>query len=723
MKKFIISLLGILVSGGIWAQKKNEKYQYHIHRAASAITIDGKLDEPTWQSAELASDFYMVLPMDTSAAKLRTEVKMAYDERFIYISAVNYQSNGIVVESLRRDWNFGKNDNFIFFLDTFDDQTNGFTFGANAAGAQWDGQQYDGGSANLNWDNRWFSEVRQYPDRWVFEAAIPFKTIRYKAGITRWGVNFSRNDLKSTEKSVWAPVPRQFPTASLAYTGILVWDQPPPIPGPNISVIPYVLGGLSRDFQQNSKSTFRRDVGLDAKVAITPSLNLDLTMNPDFSQVEVDRQQTNLDRFELFFPERRQFFLENADLFNNLGLDRLRPFFSRRIGLGGVPINFGARLSGKIDKNWRIGVMDMQTGSFGETALPAQNFGVFSVQRQVFARSNITAYFINKQSIDYTPEAGKPVYSQYNRNAGIEYNLASQNNVWRGKLMYLKSFSPGASNDDYILAGNLSYNDRKWSVSLQYENVGKNYTAEVGYIPRRGYYRLTPTISRNFFPRGKWILSHGPGLMSYTIFDKPFNSIENENAVFYAFTFRSRSTFTIWTGQDYVKLQSAFDPTNLTGIQLVANSEHNWLSWGTEYISKPQSLFTYGFSSRYGGYYADGTRLRLTTDLAYRFQPYGSIALSAEYNNIQFPSGKGLKNASFWLISPRLDITFTNKIYFTTFVQYNEQAKNINLNTRFQWRYAPASDLYIVYTDNYLPENLQVKSRALVLKMTYWWNL
>lgn len=722
MKKLILSLFFSLIVVAGFAQKKNERYQYHINKATSPIVIDGDIDEKAWQNAELATDFYMVLPMDTSAAVLRTEVKMTYDDRFLYIYAVNYQANGIVVESLRRDWNFGKNDNFIFFLDTFDDQTNGFTFGANAAGAQWDGQQYDGGSANLSWDNRWFSEVKQYPDRWVFEAAIPFKTLRYKAGITRWGVNFSRNDLKSTEKSVWAPVPRQFPTASLAYTGILVWDKVPPAPGANISVIPYLLGGLSRDFQNGTSSTFRKDFGLDAKIAVTSSLNLDLTVNPDFSQVEVDRQQTNLDRFELFFPERRQFFLENADLFNNLGLERLRPFFSRRIGLG-VPINFGARFSGKIDRNWRIGAMDMQTGSVGESGLPAQNFGVLSLQRQLFARSNITAFFINKQSVNYTPEVGKPTYSQYNRNAGLEYNLASQNNAWRGKLMYFKSFSPGVSKDDHILAGNLSYNDRKWSVSTQYEYVGKNYNAEVGYIPRRGYYRIAPSIARTFFPKGSSVLSHGPGIMSYAIFDKPFNSIENLLAFTYNITFRSRSSLTIWTGKDYLKLQDAFDPTNLTGIKLAAGSYHQWTSWGTDYISKPQSWVTYGFSSRYGGYYADGTRLRLAAEVAYRFQPYGSIALATEYNDIKFPNGKDLKNASFWLVSPRLDLTFTNKIYLTTFLQYNEQAKNINLNTRFQWRYAPASDLYIVYTDNYLPENFQVKSRAVVLKMTYWWNI
>ena len=202
----------------------------------------------------------------------------------------------------------------------------------------------------------------------------------------------------------------------------------------------------------------KKNLGVDAKVAITSSLNLDMTYNPDFSQVEVDRQVTNLDRFELFFPEKRQFFLENADIFGNVGYANIRPFFSRRIGLN-APIQFGARLSGKIDKNWRIGVMDMQTKSVEETGLPAQNFAVVSLQRRVFSRSNIAAIFINKQAVDYTPsnDPTKPVYTSYNRNIGLEYNLASSNNLWTGKALFLKSFSPNAGSNDITHAANLTY--------------------------------------------------------------------------------------------------------------------------------------------------------------------------------------------------------------------------------------------------------------------------
>lgn len=720
---FFLSLL-FTISFSVFPQKKNDAYQLKLYRASAPITIDGILNEPDWLNAEVATDFYMITPMDTSFAKVRTEVRMTYDNENLYLIAVNYHAlpGPYVVESLRRDFSFSKNDNFLLFMDPFEDLTNGFSFGANAAGAQWDGMMYEGGKMDLSWDNKWTSVVKNYEDKWVFEMAVPFKSIRYKKGITEWGINFSRLDLKTTEKSSWAPVPRQFPSASLAYTGILVWDEPPPQAGANISIIPYVLGGTSRNYEKNTPTEYHSDIGADAKIAITSSLNLDLTVNPDFSQVDVDRQVTNLDRFELFFPERRQFFLENGDLFANFGYANIRPFFSRRIGLG-VPIKFGARLSGKINKNWRIGAMDMQTDKVSDTYLPAQNFSVFALQRRVFARSNIGFIFINKQSLNYTPatDPAVPVYSQYNRNAGLEYNLASSNNQWTGKALFLKSFKPQNNGDDFTQAGNLTYASREWNLTWQHEYVGKNYSAEAGYVPRQGYFKLTPQITRLFFPKSKLILSHGPKLISNLFFNTSLQPTDNESYLTYAITFRKLNVWNVLVSNDYVKLFRPFDPTNSGKETLATGTEHHWNAVGLEFTSKPQSVFTYAFATRYGGYYANGNRFNFTTDLGYRFQPYVSIMLSANYNDIRLPQPWG--KTTFWLIGPRVDVTMTNKLFFTAFAQYNEQQKNINLNTRFQWRYSPASDLFIVYTDNYLPENFHVKNRALVIKFTYWWNV
>jgi hypothetical protein len=705
------------------AQKKNESYQIHLRKASSLITIDGHLDEPPWTEADVATNFYMVLPMDTSAAKVRTDVRMAYDENNLYLSAICFHAlpGPYMVESLRRDFTFGKNDNFLLFMDTFDDQTNGFSFGANAAGAQWDGIMYEGGKVDLSWDNKWTSVVKNEDDRWILEMAIPFKTIRYKKGITKWGINFSRLDLKTTEKSSWAPVPRQFPTASLAYTGILVWDESPPAVSSNISIIPYALGGARHDYQNQEATAYRKDVGMDAKIAVTSSINLDLTVNPDFSQVDVDRQVTNLDRYELFFPEKRQFFLENGDLFANFGYSTIRPFFSRRIGLG-VPIQFGARVSGKINKNWRIGAMNMQTDKVNSTSLPAQNFTVMALQRRVFARSNIGLIVVNKESLNYSPlPTDAPRYSLYNRNAGLEYNLASSNNQWTGKALFLKSFSPDKKGRDVSYSGNLQYSTRAWTLSWQQEYVGRNYNAEVGYVPRKGYVKINPSVARLFFPKSKKILSHGPRVTSAVFFNEAIHETDHEDVFLYEVRFRTQSVVDAWIGDSYVKLLQPFDPTNSGLDTLSTGTQHRWKAWGLDYFSKPQQLFTYLFSLRKGGYYASGTRLNVILEAGYRIQPYVSFVVNATYNNIDLPEPWGKRK--FWLISPRLDITMTNKLFFTAFAQYNEQQKNVNLNTRIQWRYRPASDLYIVYTDNYLPQTFGVKNRALVIKLTYWWNI
>lgn len=723
MRKIILSTVLIAASIYVQAQKINQQFEYHIRRAIDPIVIDGKADENTWKQSDVATDFYMVLPMDTSSAKVRTEVRMSFDDKNLYLIAIchNLLEGRYYVESLRRDFVFGKNDNFLLFIDPFNDQTNGFSFGANAAGAQWDGTMYSGGSVDLNWDNKWHSIVRNDETKWVFEMAVPFKTIRYKKGIRTWGINFSRLDLKTTEKSSWTPVPRQFPTASLAYAGNLVWDDAPPSPGTNISVIPYVLGGVSKDFEKQTPSSLQHKVGADLKIGVTSSLNLDLTINPDFSQVEVDRQVTNLDRFELFFPERRQFFLENGDLFANFGYAGIRPFFSRRIGLG-VPIHAGARLSGNLNKNWRLGIMDMQTAKKDELGLPQQNFAVVSLQRRVFSRSNIGFLLVNKQSVNYEPgkDSTKPVYNLYNRNVGFEYNLASKNNMWTGKAMFLKSFTPDRKGRDLSAAAHLQYSSRHWLLLMQQEYVGRNYSAEAGYVPRNGYVKLNPQAQYLFFSKGGILLSHGPQV-TYTYFtDEHMKETDHLNMYFYNFNFRNQSTFKVAFVDEYQQLLAPFDPTNSGKDTLARGTRHNWNAIRTEFVSKPRSLFTYSFNTRAGSYYAGGNRYNVTGEIGYRFQPIATVYGSFSYNQIELPHPWDITR--FWLVGCQFDITLTNKVFFSTFFQYNEQLKNMNLNSRFQWRYKPASDLFIVYTDNYLPSPFMVRSRALVLKMTYWWN-
>jgi len=692
-------------------------WRIHIHQTTSEIVIDGITDEEPWAVAERADDFHRVLPTDTGYAASQTEVMVTYDKSNLYLAVICYDTlpGKRPVESLRRDWSFPKNDNFIAFIDTYNDQTNGFAFGINAAGAKWDGLQSNGGSVSLDWDTKWRSAVKNYPDRWVAEIAIPFRSIRYRDGVTEWGISFSRLDLKTAEKSSWTPIPRQFPTANLAFTGALVWDRPLPKSGTRFSWIPYMSAKATRDVENGEKTDPDAAVGMDAKITLSTSMNLDLTVNPDFSQVEVDRQRTNLDRFELFFPEKRQFFLENSDLFSSLGNENIRPFFSRRIGLQN-PVQAGARLSGQVGEKWRIGLMDMQTGT--KNGVRAANFGVAAIQRQLFSRSNITAFMINKQIT--SPLEGEDISdSGHNRVAGIDFNLSSADSRWTGKTFYHQSFYPGASGDASTLAGQVSYETQKVSLSLDQAWVGADYLAEVGYVRRKGFYQVNPSAEYKFFPDSKKIANHGPAIEIDMFYNPDFSLTDREIEFSYSLEWLSRSKLSLQLEEGYIKLQEPFDPTNTGGDSLTAGSGFYWEEIALTYNSDIRKSFNYVVSTRYGGFF-NGTRLSLDGELNYRIQPYGSLALMASYHKISLPDP--YNSAELVLIGPRLDITFSDKLFLTTFAQYNNQIDNFNVNIRFQWRFAPVSDFYIVYTENSWPGDFKTKNRGLVAKLSYWFN-
>jgi len=429
-KFYCLCLSFIWFCSTLQAQSEESRPCLKVNQTIESIKLDGVMEEEVWQKADVATDFWQNFPMDTSRAIAQSEIRMTYDEQFIYIfakcySTSEYGNTYYVTPSLRRDFRGAGNDMITFIFDTFKDQTNAFTFGINPYGVQREGLVANGGSAqgdfDLSWDNKWYSAAKIYPDYWTAEVAIPFKSLRYEEASKEWLLQFYRLDSHVNERATWSRVPRNFRLYSLAYTGKLMWDKPLKKAGPNVSLIPFVAGGLNRDFTESTPTDRHFSVGGDAKVAVSSSLNLDLTFNPDFSQVEVDQQVTNLDRFEIFFPERRQFFLENADLFANFGLENARPFFSRRIGVAidsttgqnvQNPIRFGARLSGRVNDKWRIGLMNMQTGEDQSINLPSLNYSVAAVQRQLFERSNLSAIVINKQSLtdtltdDFTLQSG-----------------------------------------------------------------------------------------------------------------------------------------------------------------------------------------------------------------------------------------------------------------------------------------------------------------------------
>jgi Domain of unknown function (DUF5916)/Carbohydrate family 9 binding domain-like len=726
-----------------------------IAKAKSIIKIDGILDEEDWKAAEVASDFFLNYPVDSLPPSFQTEVRLTFDDDFFYVSFVCYDDNKpTVVQSLRRDFDWSLNDNVGIYLDPFNDFTNGFYFNVTPYGVQREGMMSGGGSGedgyNANWDNKWYSSVVRLEDRWIAELAIPFKSFRYNQS-QPWNLNFVRQDLKRNEVSSWIATPIQFFPSSLAWTGKLDWQSPAPHAGTNISLIPYAVASTSKD-NENGTSENAVNAGFDAKVAITPSLNLDLTVNPDFSTVEVDKQVINLTRFEFQFPERRQFFLENSDLFSAPGFTSItQPFFSRRIGLATdssdyqqrVPILYGARISGKLGQKWRVGLMNMQTKETESLGLPGQNYTVGVLQKQVFERSNVDVFLVNKESIglsEYDPDKYyhesliKDVWNgvdtvqklnTYNRVAGADFNWITADNKWGGKAYYHYSFDNFSSGDAYSLGGFASYSTRNVSLMGGFINLGKNFNAETGFVPNMAVYPGSfgglIMADYKFYPKSGPLIRMSPGITLDTNYIPDGTLTDRIVTLRYAMNFRSTSMLTASLKNIFQLLPTDFDVLYPEGDStFLKGQQYQWNEFEVKYNSNTRSLFTYMLTAS-GGEFYNGTRIGLGGTLSYRIQPFGSISVSGDYNHIELPPAYG--SATFLLISPRVDFTLTDKLFFTTFVQYNDRYDNVNLNARFQWRYKPASDFFIVYTENYLPEHLKSKNRALVLKLTYWLNI
>lgn len=698
-----------------------------IVKAEGKITLDGTPDEPDWSKTEVARDFWQVFPFDTSRARSKTEVRLLYDKKNLYVSAVCYDSLPdlpYVIQTLKRDFSYPRSDAFAVYLDPTGDQTNGFNFTVSPLNVQREGLIEFGGGGGVTtiWDNRWFSKTRRESDRWSCEMAIPFKSLRFRGGTGLWRVNFSRHNLKINENSSWSPVPRNFNVATLAFTGVLKWDAPPPKPGLNVSLIPYASTALNADYL-SGKSGFPLGwgVGGDVKVGLTASLNLDLTFYPDFSQAEVDAQVTNLSRFSILFPERRQFFIENGDLFANFGFSNLRPFFSRRIGLftedngffNGqiIPIVAGARMSGKADKNWRVGAMNIQTE--GRTGFAPQNYTTLAVQRQVFARSNVGAILVQRLGFDGAKVAGA------NRVWGVDFNHFSANNRWQGKAFYHRSDL--AKSENHAAGAEWKYLAPGPRIGLRLEYVGQNYDSEIGFVQdrrRKGYLRLQQSTAWYFFPKSGRVNNHGPSLEADVYADRRAALRDAALSAGWEVNFQNSSRFKAFFNETYTYLTFAFDPTNTGAARLPSGSEYGYRNAGALYQSDFRRRLSVYATSFYGTYF-NGTRWLGRVELTYRAQPWGILTLTAEQNEIRTPQTR----ASLLLLAPRFEFAFTRSLFFTVFAQLNTQTKNVNLNARLQWRFAPMSDLYVVLTENYFDDTFRVKNRALVVKLNYWFTL
>ena len=729
--------------------------QLHIKRAQGEIKLDGILDETDWETADVAKNWYLNFPVDSAAAPYQTEARLTFDDQFLYVSFVCYDDKGRdVINSLRRDFDYDRNDNVGMNIGPYNDRLNGFFFVLTPAGVQMEGTIATGGanddSWNIYWDNKWYSKVLKYDDKWVAEAAIPFKSFRYKSDIREWNISFDRLDKKRNHKSAWVHTPIQFATGAFAYSGQLMWDDPVPPAHTNISLIPFVAGRLSQDKEASPQKSSDFQVGFDAKVSVTPSLNLDLTVNPDFSQVEVDQQVINLTRFEFLYPERRTFFLENSDLMAQAGFPPARTFFSRRIGLvkgndglyTRVPIQYGARLSGSISPKWRMNVMNMQTGEKLSMGLPAQNYSVATIQRNFWKQSNIALTYADKESIGvgagdslkYFNETvfmkGGPtdpafIRNKFNRVLTGDLELLSPDNKWSASAYASKVFDPFKS--DKAGSGGLfgSYNVRQFSVNGGSYIVDKNYNAEMGFVPS---YRVYPGQiavfaggALKYYPVNKAVFQMGPRLDVQNNYIPGGTLTDKQYSLAYDFRFLNTTQFKLSYNYVYQRMTNTFSPVDSEKYATFNEGEvYDWHNAMVTFQSNIRRLINLNFQSSYGGFY-NGTNFNFTGQLNFRYQPYGNVSMRVDYNDVRLKDGYGKEK--LFLVGPRIDLTFTDKLFLTTYVQYNNLLENVNLNARFQWRYKPASDFFIVYTENYVPSPFGSRNRALVFKFTYWFNL
>jgi len=725
-----------------------------VRQTAAPLRTDGRLDEPAWRLADSATQFRAIYLADSGYAKAQTRVRILRDEQFLYIGAELFQpdsSGKYVVSSLMRDFPFYQNDLFWVVLNPSNDRSNGYAFNLSAAGVQHELQIYNGDAFNASWDQKWYAEVSHQPGKWVAEIAIPFRSLRYKAEQAEWRVNFGRNDNRLNEYSAWQFIPRNLAIGHLTCTVPLLFDEAPRRQASNVSWIPSLTTTVQQDHQHGKNTRIRLTPSLDVKVPVTSTLNLDLTVNPDYSQVEADVTQANLTRFELYFPERRQFFIENNDLFTNYGNDAWftsdsRPFYTRRIGLQfnarsqayeSVPIWGGARLSGQLNKNLRLGVLTMQSAQQkhsypteqGERTqyLPSQNYTVGVVQRQVFGRSNISAIFVNRQAFGTDSTTGVRYNpNDYNRVVGLDYNLLTNDGKWLGKFYHHRSFTSGVARRGYAPEQNshgsfLQYTTRCVQAFVGHTYVGRDYNPEVGFVPRTNFLNFRSSFRYFLYPRKESsVLNRFYPTAFYSVYYHPQHDLTDRSLVLSTTArFKNRSVVMLLLNNDYTKMLADFDPSRARGTPLRAGTAYAYSYLVGSYQSdNTRPVFTTLETN--AGQYFNGRRYSLFASLSYKAQPWGIFSLNTRYTSIQLPTPHS--SNGIWVGGPRADISFSRTLFLTMLTQYNSLSQNLNVFAKLQWRFRPLSDLYLVYQDQYDAEypSINLNSRNMASKLTYW---
>lgn len=697
----------------------NSSSEIVVNEATESPKLDGYLNEAAWEDSRVIDQFFQREPYEGSIATERTEVRILTDDHNLYIGVICYDSSpsGIIAKEMERDSELSRDDNFSLILDTFNDKRNGFLFAVNPNGAKFDAQVGSGGRRGMNrdWDAVWDVRARITDEGWNAEIVIPFKTLRFKEqSIQTWGVNFRRGIARKNEENLWQGWRRNEGIYQLGAAGEL--QMPSGIKqGRNFIVLPFLTSGYEKgyspyDFETGGTSK----MGIDAKYALTPTLTADFTVNTDFAQVEADQERINLTRYSLFFPEKRDFFLENANNFSMGSRYRALAFYSRRIGIGEdrepVSILAGGRISGKVGKN-DVGLLSIRTRDTGET--PGTQFNVARIKRNIFEQSHFGMIYTHK-----SPGSE----STNNQLVGVDLSLRTRkfrgNKNLNFSSYYMQSFSPNTNSRSNALSLSLSYPNDLVNTHISYAQIGDDFNPELGYVRRTGARMWYGTF--NLSPRPKVLNLRNMEFNLRAFHNSDYEGmLDSQGITFRPFglVFQSgdRFEFDIETNSDY------FDESfNIFQDIEIVPGRYDALSYQFRLQTNRSRLISSSVSYGLGEFFSgDQKNINLNTRL--RLSRRFSISGEYRHTNTQLHEGSFKTHE---LVS-RMNIAFNTRLTARLFLQWNNDDDEISMNFRVRWIPNLGSDFYLVYNEiqDTAIRGIHTKHRVLLTKFSYWFSL
>lgn len=714
----VVLFLGISLFPWAEAQKLDDKIlkerrTIQTVSTEAEILLDGKLDEAEWELAPAATDFIQAEPREGWSATEKTEVRILHDDENLYFGVRCFDTGAITVNDLRQDFGLDSSDSFGIVIDSFHDQNNGTLFYTNPAGARRDSQFVNEGRIeDVNWDGVWYVVTGRTPEGWTAEIRIPFKTLRFTGETSQtWGINFNRRVRRKNETAFWSFLPRRYNLNRVSLAGRLVGLESME-PSRNFKVKPYVKSSFKKPSRE-ADTDFTAGTGADIKYGLGAGMTLDVTVHPDFSEVETDTTRINLTRFGIFFPEKRDFFLENSGIFHfgdgslELGPDQdkyTRLFYSRRIGLSAtgqpIPILAGARLTGQIGK-FSIGALDMQTGEEGSQ--PSENFSATRVKWNLFGNSEIGAAFVNRQ-------ADGP--DLWNRAMGVDANFRFFRNLSITSFL-AKTSSPKVEGKDWARKLSIEWRDNFMRAQVYHYEIGENFRPEVGYVQRPG-----TEYSRTFLefyprpPRNRFIREFSPHFQTRYVTDPHGRVLSKEyHAGYLEIRFQNGATFEFAQDWLFERLDQVF---RIRPEVPIAPGDYKYSDLHYEFASDRSRQLSGNITLKRGHLY-DGPWKNWSGGL--RFQAAGRLTTDFTFSGDSAKLKRGTFKTN--VAGLKTSFAFNTKTFLDVFVQYNSDRKAATSNVRFRWMHHPLSDLILVYNEERGTGTSTALNRSIILKYTH----